>query len=171
MDAQAAQTAASPDDQAEPTQAAPSTLLTLQPATAGEARSVTELLAAISPAVAFVDTPLETDSAILIQDNYLLTSAQVVWTYTGARAVFPDGSEHPAAHVAGWDLVADLALIGPLETQVEPVPLLDPGDLPVGSDVYLIGYPAEHEAFPKPSITTGILSRLRNWERLDYTFF
>jgi len=112
MDVQAGQPAASPDDQAEPTQAAPSTLLTLQPSTAGEATSATELLAAISPAVALFDTPLGTGSAILIQDNYLLTSAHVVWPNTEVRVVSPDGSEYPAAPV-------------------------DPGDLPFGSDVYI----------------------------------
>ncbi|MCY3905341.1 MAG: hypothetical protein OXF62_10915 [Caldilineaceae bacterium] len=52
------------------------------------------------------------------------------------RVVFPDGSEYP-------------------------VPLVD---LPFGSDVYLIGCPAEYEAFPQPTITTGILSQLCSWE-------
>lgn len=55
------------------------------------------------------------------------------------RVVFPDGSEYP-------------------------VPLVDPGGLPFGSDVYLIGCPAEYEAFPQPTITTGILSQLCSWE-------
>ena len=176
-DAQAAQTDAAAEDQAEPaepatpTPAPPATRLTLQPPTTGEARSAADLFAAISPAVAFVDTPLGTGSAVLIQDNYLLTNAHVVWPYAEVRVVFPDGSEHPAAPVAGWDLIADLALVGPVETQIEPLPLVDAGDLAVGSDVYLIGYPAEEEEFPQPTITTGILSRLRSWERIDYTFF
>ena len=169
MDAQAAQTESA--EPATPTPTPPATLLTLQPPTAGEARSAAELFAAISPAVAFVDTPLGTGSAVLIQDNYLLTNAHVVWPYAEVRVVFPDGSEHPDAPVAGWDLIADLALVGPVETQIEPLPLVDTGDLPVGSDVYLVGYPAEEEAFPQPTITTGILSRLRSWERLGYTFF
>ncbi len=160
-----------PSAAAAPTPTPPATRFTLQPPTDGETGSAAELFAAISPAVAFVDTPLGTGSAVLIQDNYLLTNAHVVWPFTEVRVVFPDGSELPNAPVAGWDLIADLALIGPVETQIEPVPLVDPGDLPVGSEVYLIGYPAEYEPFPQPSITTGIISRLRSWERLDYTFF
>ena len=87
------------------------------------------------------------------------------------RIVFPDGSQHLVAPVVGWDLIADLALVGPIETQTEPVPLVDAAELPIGSDVYLIGYPAEEEAFPQPAMTNGILSRLRNWETIDYTFF
>ena len=172
--AQAAKATAAADDQAEPATpnpAPPATLLTLQPPTDGEARSAAELFATISPAVAFVDTPLGNGSAILIQDNYLLTNAHVVWPFTEVRIVFPDGSEHAPAPVAGWDLVADLALVGPVETQTEPLPLVDAGSLPVGSDVYLIGYPAEEEEFPQPSITTGILSRLRSWDTIGYRFF
>ena len=156
---------------ATPTPEPPSTLLTLQPASSGEARTAAEIFTAISPAVAFVDTPSGTGSGILIQDGYLLTNAHVVWPYAQVRIVFPDGSQHLVAPVVGWDLIADLALVGPIETQIEPVPLVDAAELPIGSDVYLIGYPAEEEAFPQPAMTNGILSRLRNWETIDYTFF
>lgn len=102
--------------------------------------------------------------AILIEDNYLLTHARTVWPRSEVRVLFPDGSEHPNAPVAGWDLVADLALVGPIETEIEPVRLVGGGDLPIGSDVYLIGYPDEEATPPQPSITTGILSQLHRWE-------
>ena len=170
MDGQAAQTTVAAEDRAEP--AAPLTpLLTLQPPTAGEARSAEEIFAAVSPAVAFVETPLETGSAVLIEGSYLLTHANIVWPYAEVRVVFPDGSEHPAAPVAGWDLIADLALVGPLETQIEPLPLVDGSDLPIGSGVYLIGYPDEEETIPQPTIAAGFLSRRHRWETFDYTFF
>ena len=160
-----------PTEPATPTPAPPSTLLTLQPASSGEARTAAEIFTAISPAVAFVETPLGTGSAILIQDRYLLTNAHVVWPYAQVRIVFPDGSQHLVAPVVGWDLIADLALVGPIETQIEPVPLVDAAELPIGSDVYLIGYPAEEGKFPQPTITTGIFSRPLSWETIDYTFF
>ncbi len=184
MDAQAAQTDATADDQAEaaepatPTPAPPATRLTLQPPTDGEARTAAELYAAVSPSVAFVETSLGTGSAVLVQGNYLLTNAHVVWPYAKVRVVFPDGSEHPAAPVAGWDLIADLALVGPVDTQIEPLPLVDAGELAIGSDVYLVGYPfflfgypAEEEAFPQPEITAGILSQMHSWDAIGYTFF
>ncbi|MEZ4556123.1 MAG: hypothetical protein R2854_06650 [Caldilineaceae bacterium] len=59
--------------------------------------------------------------------------------------------------VAGWDLMADLALIGPGETDVPPVNLVDGGTINIGEDVYLIGYPGEVDEFPQPTITNGIL--------------
>ncbi|MEZ4710386.1 MAG: tetratricopeptide repeat protein [Caldilineaceae bacterium] len=67
--------------------------------------------------------------------------------------------------------MADLALIGPLDMDLPAIPLVAGGSLDIGSDVYLIGYPAEVDKFPQPTITNGILSRVRKWEPLDYTFF
>ena len=40
----------------------------------------------------------------------------------------------------------------------------------IGSDLFLIGYPAELEDFPQPTITRGILSRLREWESIGITY-
>lgn len=131
----------------------------------------TDIFNAISPAVAFISTPTATGSGVLIDYGYLLTNAHVVWPHDAVRVVFPNGSEHLDVPVIGWDLTADLAILGPLETDIPPVGLVDNVDLAVGSDVYLIGYPAEVDAFPQPTITNGILSRIRTWDALDYTFF
>ena len=51
------------------------------------------------------------------------------------------------------------------------MPFLNGEDLIIGSDVYLIGYPAEGERFPQPAITRGILSRLREWKTGELTYF
>ena len=169
--AQAALTTTAADNHA--VAATQATLITLQPPSVGEALTADEIFNAISPAVAFVDAPAGGGVAILIEDNYLLAHARAVWPFTEVDVFFPDGSEHPAAPVAGWDLVTGLALIGPIETRVEPLPLVDGNDLPVGSDVYLVGFPAGYRKTgrPEPVITAGILSRLLRWETIDYTFF
>lgn len=125
----------------------------------------------ISPAVAFVETPSGTGSGILIAGGYLATNAHVVWPYDKVRVVFPDGSEFPQARVLGWDLLVDLAVVGPLDTDVEPLVLVDREDLAIGSEVYLIGYPGEAEKFPKPTLSRGIVSRLREWEATGITYF
>ena len=64
-----------------------------------------------------------------------------------------------------------LAILGPIETDVGPVELVDGEELTIGSDVYLIGYPGEVDEFPEPTITRGLISRLRQWEPVDVTFF
>ncbi len=151
--------------------ATPSVQLELQSVTAGESPTAVEIFDEISPAVAFVETASGTGSGVFIEHGYLLSNAHVVWPYDQVRVVFPDGTEHVDVPVHSWDLVADLALIGPIESDVAPVHLVDGTGLDIGTDIYLIGYPAELEDFPTPSITNGILSRLRTWEAIDYDFF
>lgn len=125
----------------------------------------------MSPSVAFVQTPTAQGSGVLIEGGYVVTNAHVVWPFQQARVVFPDGSEHLAAPVLNWDLVGDMAVIGPLQTSVEPVELVDGENLNIGSDLFLIGYPGEAEEFPQPTFTQGILSRLREWEQIAMTYF
>lgn len=165
---------ATPDTMAAtPTAGAPTGApqLSLQAGTGLKERPAADIFAEISPAVAFLETPSGTGSGALVEHGFLLTNAHVVWPYDMVRVVFPDGSEFKEVPVHAWDLMADLALVGPIETGVTPIKLVDGGDLDIGSKVYLVGYPAEVEDFPQPSITNGILSRVRTWEGLDYDFF
>lgn len=130
-----------------------------------------QIFARISPSLAFIQTPAGTGSGVLIEGGYVVTNAHVVWPFEQVRVVFPDGSEHVAAPILGSDAFGDLAVIGPLKTSLPSVSMVNGEHLPSGSDVYLIGYPAENERFPQPAITRGILSRLREWEALGMTYF
>ena len=67
--------------------------------------------------------------------------------------------------------MGDLAVIGPLDTDIPPLTLEDGEELPIGRDMLLIGYPAEFGEFPQPTITWGILSRYREWEQIGITYF
>ncbi len=135
-----------------------------------EKLSPVEVFAAVSPAVAFIETPSGTGSGLLFDDEYIVTCAHVVWPFPEVRVVFPDGTEKTDAPVLGWDLIGDLAVIGPIHTQTDPLPLMDGEGLAIGSDVYLIGYPLESESYPQPAISQGILSRLRQWEPIEMTY-
>ena len=59
---------------------------------------------------------------------------------------------------------------GPVDVSVAPVELADGEGLAPGSELYLIGYPAETEAYPEPTISRGILSRFREWEWFGMTY-
>lgn len=138
----------------------------LSPMSDAEAMSATEIFAQVSPSVAFVETPRGTGSGVLIEPGYLVSNAHVVWPYNSVRVVFPDGTEFEDVEVIGWDLTADLALLGLPHAQdidATPVIFVDGSELTMGSDIYLIGYPAEVEHFPQPSISRGILARVRTW--------
>ena len=125
----------------------------------------------ISGSVAYLETSLASGSGFLIEGNYLVTNAHVVWPFDRIRVVFQDGTEFEDVPVVDWDLMADLAVIGPIETDLTPLELVDGEDQIIGADVYLIGYPGEVDEFPKATITRGLISRMRESELLDVSFF
>ncbi len=73
--------------------------------------------------------------------------------------------------VLHWDLKGDLAVIGPLESDITPLTLFNGEHLTVGQEVFLIGYPGEAEEFPQPALARGIVSRLREWKPIHMTYF
>ena len=101
----------------------------------------------------------------------MVTNYHVVWPYEAVWVVFPDGTELENVPVVGWDAMADLAVLGPVRVSAQPLKLQDAEDAALGSELLLVGYPAEVDLFPQPSITRGILSRFREWERLGMTYF
>ncbi len=139
----------------------PIALLLLLSCSGKSAKSVAEIYRQAAPSVAFIRTPAATGSGVILEDGYVLTNAHVVWPYAEARVVLPEGEEFVSAKVHAFDLDADLALLGPVRRPAEPLRFSTNDNLQIGSPLYLIGYPAEVEDFPKPAITSGILSRIR----------
>ena len=125
----------------------------------------------VSPAIAYIQTGIGSGSGVLIEGGYVVTNAHVVWPFGTARVVFPDGTEFEQVPVKGWDLLTDLAVLGPVDSHAQPATLRDGENIPIGSDLYLIGYPGEYAPFPQPVIVPGILSGLRQWEPVGVTYF
>ncbi len=126
-----------------------------------------ELFTRISPSVVFLNTDLKMGSGVLIEGGYVLTNNHVVWPYDDVRVVLTDGTELEGVPVFNSDPLADLAVLGPIDVSAPSLTLSDGEDLTIGSDLYLVGYPAETDLFPQPTITSGILSRLREWRRVS----
>lgn len=133
--------------------------------------SSSEVFNKLSPSIAYVETVAGSGSGVLIEGGYVVTNAHVVWPFDSVRVVFPNREEFSDVPVLNWDLLGDLAILGPVEADVEPLELVDGEDLPIGSDVYLIGYPGEVDEFPDPTITRGLISRMREWEPIGVTYF
>ena len=146
------------------------TALSLRPTPVPETLTRPQVFAKVSPAIAFIQTGIASGSGVLIEGGYVVTNAHVVWPFDAARVVFPDGTEFGQVPVKGWDLLADLAVLGPIDAPAQPATLLDGESIPIGSDMYLIGYPGEVEHFPHPTIAEGTLSRLRQWEPIGVTY-
>lgn len=124
----------------------------------------------VSPSIAFVDVGIGSGTGVLSEKGYLITNAHVVWPFETVRVVFPDATEIVDAPVAGLDLMADLAVVGPLAIDLPGLPFADGESEVIGSRVYLIGYPGEVESFPQASLSQGVLSRRREWEQAGITF-
>ncbi|WP_419927905.1 trypsin-like peptidase domain-containing protein [Candidatus Poriferisocius sp.] len=139
------------------------------PPPVGEELSPAEVYALVSPSIALVETSSKLGSGILIEGGYIVTNNHVVWPYDEAWLVFPDGTEIRDVPVIGRDFMADLAVLGPVDVPYQPLTFSDRDDLPLGTDLFLVGYPSEPELFPQPTITQGILSRLREWATYDLT--
>ena len=152
-----------------PTGAAPPTP-TAPPMPTEELSSV-EVYALVSPSIPFIETSTGTGSGVLIEGGYVVTNYHVVWPYEEVWVVFPDGTELQNVTVLGWDSMADLAVLGPVDVAARSLKLSDGESLAPGSELFLVGYPAEVDLFPQPTITRGILSRFREWERLGMTYF
>jgi len=153
---------------------AATTVASSTPAGAGAAGSglaPSDIFARVAPSIAFIETPIGTGSAILLDEQWLVSNAHVVWPYEQVRVVFADGTEFVDAPVHAWDLMADLSVIRlPEGHGIPPVAFADPLELPMGSELYLIGYPAENEEFPQPTISSGVLSRVRDWDVAGLTY-
>ncbi len=172
-------------DQPTPTSLPPTDVATALPATAdpplatalplptlaATTSSPVDIYAQVAPSIAMVSTEDSTGSAILIEDGYLLTNAHVLWPYRAARIIFSDGSEYDEVPLLAWDLLNDLAVLGPIETELPSLALADGEHLPIGSPVYLIGFPGEIDLYPQASITQGLISRYRQWALEGVTYF
>jgi hypothetical protein len=123
----------------------------------------------VSPALAFVETPTSTGSAVLLEQG-LVTNAHVVWPAEEVTISFPGGPPAVVA-VIGYDWMADLALLDVSGlTGLPPPALMHTEPVGPGTTVYLIGYPADDQRSASPAITRGIVSRTRVWEDTGMTF-
>ena len=129
-----------------------------------------EIFSRVSPNIPVVITGSGLGSGVLIPGGFIVTNAHVVWGYPNVLVKFPNSNTHRTLPVVGLDLMADLAVIGPVNVLPEGLELEDGEDLAIGSDVYLVGYPDEVDVFPdKPTISRGVISRFRQWRTLDLT--
>ncbi len=125
----------------------------------------------LAPSAVYIVTESSTGSGVLLPGGFVATNAHVLWPFSSAQVVTSDGRVFDDTPVAASDFLLDLAILGPIDTELPPAPLADGEQLSVGTDVYLLGYPAEGEHIPQPAIARGLISRLRTWGALGITYF
>lgn len=124
-----------------------------------------EIFASVSPAVAYVETAGSSGSALLVEGGYLVTNSHVVWPSTTVKVTFPDGTVVQNTPVIGWDLIADVAVLGPVRVSAEPIALSDASVPPIGSEILTVGYPGSPGDPPQPTLGRGLISRYREWQQ------
>lgn len=142
---------------------------------ASEGPGATDVYTRVAPSIAYVETPLGAGSGVWVKPGVLLTNAHVVWPEQAVRVVFPDGTAYEDAAVSHVDLMADLAVVdvvgaGGPPPGASPVRIADGTSLPVGTDVYLVGYPGEEDARPQPAMARGIVANHRLEAFLDLPY-
>lgn len=124
----------------------------------------------VSPSIVRIERGLVTGTGMLIEGGYVLSTAHLVWPQDSMRVVFPDGSEFPEVPVVGIDLMADIAVLGPIDTNKGVLELVDGESLPIGSEIFLIGYAIGKGQYERPVIEQGVLVRVEEVESVGMTY-
>ena len=129
-----------------------------------------EIFDRVAPSIVRIERAAGTGSGVLIEGGHVVTNAHVVWPYDTVRVVLPDGSEHPEVPVVGIDLLADIAVLGPIDTPKGALELVDGESLPTGSETFLIGYAIGRGQSARPAIAPGTLVRVAEVETVGMTY-
>jgi hypothetical protein len=145
------------------TEGPPEPTLPAEPLSAGEVLELTR------GSVALIQTPLGTGSSVLLDDGHLVTNAHVVDPFRSVSVTFEGDGPIVDVPVVGVDLVADLAVVGPVEVDRTPLVLDDAGELDSGDDLFLVGYPGDQRE-QEATVSRGVLSRRRQAPEWDLEF-
>jgi Trypsin-like peptidase domain len=129
-----------------------------------------ELLASVRPSVGLVTTPVSQGSGVLVEGGYLVTNAHVVDPYSSADVTFEGDATIEDVPVVGIDPFADVALLGPITLDRDPLTIAPKVALEQGDQVYLVGYPGEFDTAPEVTISSGLVSRVRDYEPFGQTY-
>lgn len=129
------------------------------------------VLRCLHASVAYIETPAASGSGFVVDGGYVVTNAHVIDPYDRASVVFEGGVRFDDVPVHAVDLLADLALLGPLTGLPAVVPLASGAELEKGDRVFLVGYPGEtRRDTPDVTISQGIVAQLRTADPFDQRY-
>lgn len=142
----------------------------------GEEKPSKALLRCGESSIAFIETLYATGTGVAVHvddQDYVLTNLHVVDPFDSADVTLGGTDDLGRLPVAGVDVAADIALLGPIEdagASFSPVPLGDP-EVEKGDDVFLVGFPGSADVEEADlTITSGLVSRTREADGWDQTY-
>ena len=141
-----------------------------EPTATPQPLTTAQIFAKISPSVAYVETRSSSGTALLVHGGYLVTNSHILWPNDSIRATFPDGTVIRNVPLVGWDLLTDLAVLGPVNVSAQHLVLAESVTPAIGSEVLTIGYPGSPGNPPQPTLSQGIVSRFREWNETGLTY-
>ena len=129
-----------------------------------------QIFANVSPAVAYIETTSSSGTALLVNGGYLVTNSHIVWPNDSVQASFPDGTVIQNVPLVGWDMLTDLAVLGPVNVSAQPLILTESPAPAIGAEVLTVGYPGSPGDPPQPVLSRGIVSRFLEWSETELTY-
>ena len=127
-----------------------------------------EVLAAVAPSLAKIETAGGVTTGILTRGGYVIAHAQSVWPFDrvilGLR-----GLEPLEAPVAAWDLLSGIVVIGPVDADVTPVTVAATSAVAEPENVYALGFGTAGQT--APSISTTLVSGRHTWTASEVDYF
>ncbi len=170
-------------EQAEPAAAAPAARPAAQPPEAegpepppeaeggGEGANAYSI---VFPSLAFVMTPNGAATGLVIAEGYVIVDERALGGAMAANVLLSNGETLTDLAVVGRDQFTGLAYLGPLDPNfVRRLPGARMGDgegIRPGSSVFAIGYAVGDGPDSLPSVYSGVLSGVDEWEAGQRTF-
>lgn len=170
-------------EQAEPAAAAPAARPAAQPPEAegpkpppeaeggGEGANAYSI---VFPSLAFVMTPNGVATGLVIAEGYVIVDERALGGAMAADVLLSNGETLTGLAVVGRDQFTGLAYLGPLDPNfVRRLPGARMGDgegIRPGSSVFAIGYAVGDTSDALPSVYSGVLSGVDEWEAGQRTF-
>ena len=166
------------EQQAEPTPAAPASAPAAQapaeepgpeppPRASGGGEGATAY-SILFPSLAFVMSGDRVATGLVISHGYIIVDEQALGGASAADAHLSNGDMVESLPVIGRDQLTGLAYLGPLDGNlVRRLPgarLGDGEEIPLGSSVYAVGFAASDVEGALPTVRSGVLSGVSEWE-------
>lgn len=106
-------------------------------------------------------------SGFLVEGNYVVTAAHVVWGFPEIDVLLHDGTLQEDVPVIAYDYFADLAFLGPIDTSAPPLQFAEIDALTTKDKAFIIGDPRGPGG---QKVSEGNFRNTWNWPEANATF-